>query len=725
MALHPADDDEQLFARAMTSYREAFLVRHAHLPESQRHQLWRQQLTRFIPVIENDPSVPPQVLPQTGGPSGISGKRTRQDATPRTLPAADAASAAAAAASSTGLGSGSGPPQAKRRATTPDLPVAADLRRTISQTPSAETYRKGASLSGQGSYRHSPVKAPVAGRDAMGLGMARSQSQQIPVSHWHPPVGTVMGKRQYFGPTRTQQQQQQQQPLHLAHVDEMVNEYSPSEFAKHLDDSNLNPAPFDCSDPLVASATPIPNSTSALTLGLASLGSNTLASLPNSYSGQPSPIADPSPAGAAEMTRSGTTDTIIGGFNNFGFDQAATHANLEPAYPIPPEWVPTSTSGLPYQESFPSSLYPDLDPHASFPFTYPSPFSTSAPSATPFRRQHVPTTLNPTTPVTPLSTPGAIDMKPSISTESNSSATAAASRAARRTQEQIAHGARPIAPKRESQDKAHLQPDPSDPNRMIRISSADGTTKEVAAIPKASVQRPPKPKTYCHLCNDQPEGFHGDHELRRHIDRVHAQVRKVWVCVDISPDKTFLANCKACRNGKKYGANYNAAAHLRRTHFHPCQRGRGGRGKDSEKRGGKGGGNQPPMEVLKLWMREMIERADEHSVDTLGADGLEECAGSLPSDDLGSAPPPGPEDASGPIGLGMGVGMSMNMNMSSSYGMDPTLMHGHSYSHSLGHGHEYEGLPGMSASFDLDATLETPFYMDSQQNSAEMETYVM
>lgn len=594
---------------------------------------------------------------------------------------------------------------------TPDLPMAADLRRTISQTSSAETYRKGASLSGQGSYRHSPVKAPVGGRDAMGLEMVRSQSQQIPVSHWHPPAGTVMGKRQSFGPTRTQQQQRQ--PLHLDHVDEMVNEYSPSEFAKHLDDSNINQAPFYGSGPGVASTTPIPNTTSALTLGLANLGSNGLAPLPNPHSGQPSPMAEASPAGAVEMTRSGTTDTIIGGFNNFGFDQAATHADLEPAYSIPPKWVPTSTSGLPYQESFPSSLYPDLDPTASFPFSYPSSFSTSAPSATPFRPQHVPTSMNPTTPVTPLSTPGAVDMKPSISTESDFSATAAPSRAARRTQEQIAHGARPIAPKRESQDKAHLQPDPSDPNRMIRISSADGTTKEVAAIPKASVQRPPKPKTYCRLCNDQPEGFHGDHELRRHIDRVHAQVRKVWVCVDISPDKTFLANCKACRNGKKYGANYNAAAHLRRTHFHPCQRGRGGRGKDSEKRGGKGGGNQPPMEVLKLWMRETIERADEHSVDTFGADGLEECAGSLPSDGQGSAPPPGPGDANVPMSMGLG----------SSYGVDPTLMRGHG--HSFGHGHEYEGFPGMSASFDLDATLETPFYVDSQQIPAEMETYVM
>lgn len=84
------------------------------------------------------------------------------------------------------------------------------------------------------------------------------------------------------------------------------------------------------------------------------------------------------------------------------------------------------------------------------------------------------------------------------------------------------------------------------------------------------------------------------------------------MCIDISPDKTFLANCKACRNGKRYGANYNAAAHLRRSHFNPCQRGRDGRGKDSERRGGKGGGNHPSMEILKHWMEQREELVPEY-----------------------------------------------------------------------------------------------------------------
>jgi hypothetical protein len=105
---------------------------------------------------------------------------------------------------------------------------------------------------------------------------------------------------------------------------------------------------------------------------------------------------------------------------------------------------------------------------------------------------------------------------------------------------------------------------------------------------------------WVHEGEDTYFNLEGLHELRR----VHSVVRKVWVCIDISPDKTFLANCKACRNGKRYGANYNAAAHLRRTHFNPRQR---ERGKDSEKCGGKDGGNYPSMEVLKHWMEQKEE----------------------------------------------------------------------------------------------------------------------
>jgi hypothetical protein len=108
----------------------------------------------------------------------------------------------------------------------------------------------------------------------------------------------------------------------------------------------------------------------------------------------------------------------------------------------------------------------------------------------------------------------------------------------------------------------------------------------------------------CAHCSERPDGFRGTHELDRHIARAHAAVRKGFICVAPSFDAKFLDNCKHCRNKKVYGAYYNAAAHLRRAHFHPRKRGR--KGKNDEKRGGIGGGDHPAMDWLKMhWIREL------------------------------------------------------------------------------------------------------------------------
>ncbi|KAF2132236.1 hypothetical protein P153DRAFT_284609 [Dothidotthia symphoricarpi CBS 119687] len=112
----------------------------------------------------------------------------------------------------------------------------------------------------------------------------------------------------------------------------------------------------------------------------------------------------------------------------------------------------------------------------------------------------------------------------------------------------------------------------------------------------------------CPLCNEYPDGFRSEHELRRHTNRVHRKARKVWVTIDTSPDKSFLANCKACQTGKKYNECYNAASHLRRMHFHPHKRGERKMTAAEARRGGKPGDLDPPMDVLKAsWLREVDE----------------------------------------------------------------------------------------------------------------------
>ena len=211
------------------------------------------------------------------------------------------------------------------------------------------------------------------------------------------------------------------------------------------------------------------------------------------------------------------------------------------------------------------------------------------------------------------------DMHRSTSSESNASSQ---SRVSRRRLEQIAQSSRPIAPKL-SDDEIAMSRQSSLEHRMIRIKSADGYIKEVMPISKTSHSRPIHEKVKCAKCNEKPDGFRGPHELQRHIDRAHRMLRKAWVCVDVSQNKDFLASCKACRQNKTYGAYYNAAAHLRRTHFNKRQKGRKGKGKTEEKRGGKGGGEYPPMDVLKMWMKEIDEFVPENmTVDDFATDDL-------------------------------------------------------------------------------------------------------
>jgi hypothetical protein len=131
---------------------------------------------------------------------------------------------------------------------------------------------------------------------------------------------------------------------------------------------------------------------------------------------------------------------------------------------------------------------------------------------------------------------------------------------------------------------------------------------------RPSYQRPPLRRVFCNKCNEYPEGFRGEHELRRHTDAKHAALVKRWVCSEPqgmgppNPQPVVpLSKCKACQTQKHYGAYYNAAAHLRRAHFNPH-------------RGSKASGDWPPMSILKDWMHEVRQPADAPDNDSSSGD---------------------------------------------------------------------------------------------------------
>ncbi|KAF2867832.1 hypothetical protein BDV95DRAFT_457105, partial [Massariosphaeria phaeospora] len=165
-----------------------------------------------------------------------------------------------------------------------------------------------------------------------------------------------------------------------------------------------------------------------------------------------------------------------------------------------------------------------------------------------------------------------------------------------------------------------IEPPPLKETVVSAPPTDSGTTSPTFQVP---ARTPPRRvlRLKCPSCSDYPDGFRSEHELRRHTNRVHRKMRKVWMTIDTSPDKSFLANCKACQTGKRYNECYNAASHLRRMHFHPHKRGERKMTAAEARRGGKPGDLDPPMEVLKAnWLREVDELVGDEDETTPGSE---------------------------------------------------------------------------------------------------------
>ncbi|KAL2258879.1 hypothetical protein VTK26DRAFT_7634 [Humicola hyalothermophila] len=274
-----------------------------------------------------------------------------------------------------------------------------------------------------------------------------------------------------------------------------------------------------------------------------------------------------------------------------------------------------------------------------------------------------------------------------------------------RSNSSLQHRAKEALTRQNGNAARRLQPKPAAPDPKNGAAAAadpanNGGAQAKAVITKTKYERPKHPKVLCNQCNDHPEGFRGEHELRRHTEAKHKSMVKKWICRDpaqfgvphsveaVKP----LKDCKQCSANKQYGAYYNAAAHLRRTHFRVkpkkgagaggggSRNGSDGKADEREKRGGKGGGDFPPMSELKLWMYEVMVPLDKAG--SLAADENESVGAAEADDQDGELPDAGTrygtQQSSGFGAGGLAVGsdafdMTTFAGVGSGFGQDMDL----------------------------------------------------
>ncbi|KAL8700479.1 MAG: hypothetical protein Q9201_005424 [Fulgogasparrea decipioides] len=75
--------------------------------------------------------------------------------------------------------------------------------------------------------------------------------------------------------------------------------------------------------------------------------------------------------------------------------------------------------------------------------------------------------------------------------------------------------------------------------------------------------RRPRGRRECQRCGKKFDEYGVD----RHVKRYHTATRIMWVCKDVSVNRTFLSHCAACPKDKLYATRYSAMKHLRDIHF--------------------------------------------------------------------------------------------------------------------------------------------------------------
>ena len=118
-----------------------------------------------------------------------------------------------------------------------------------------------------------------------------------------------------------------------------------------------------------------------------------------------------------------------------------------------------------------------------------------------------------------------------------------------------------------------------------KSTGSDLESGETVLVSRGKKRRPP-PRAQCPHCSvPKEEGLRDEYALGKHVERYHTATRKIWICEDISFDKSFLVNCKPCSASKRYSSKSTARKHLREVHFT----------------------SETPGETLQRWLRETEE----------------------------------------------------------------------------------------------------------------------